>query len=59
MNTILKLVKKQYLRILLNFVKGKNEPVTIYEPLAIIGELSPEEEMEFDEYDKALNYYYK
>ena len=40
-------------------VKGKNEPVTIYEPLALIEELSPEEEMEFDEYDKALNYYYK
>jgi len=39
-------------------VKGKNEPVTIYEPVALIGEISAEEEMELDEYDKALKFYY-
>lgn len=39
-------------------VKGKNEPVTIYEPVALLGEISPEEEIELDEYGKALKYYY-
>ncbi len=39
-------------------VKGKNEPVTIYEPVALIDEISPDEEIEIDEYDKALNFYY-
>lgn len=40
-------------------VKGKSEPVTIYQPVALVGELSTEEEMEIDEYEKALNFYYK
>ncbi len=39
-------------------VKGKNEPVTIFEPVSLIDEISPEEEIELDEYDKALKYYY-
>jgi adenylate cyclase len=39
-------------------VKGKNEPVTIYEPVALIDEISPDEEIEIDEYDKALKFYY-
>jgi adenylate cyclase len=40
-------------------VKGKNEPVTIYQPIALAGEVSADEEMEIDEYEKALNFYYK
>ncbi len=40
-------------------VKGKNEPVTIYQPVAPIEEISHDEEIEIDEYDKALDYYYR
>ncbi len=39
-------------------VKGKNEPVTIYQPLALHDEVSEEEENEIDEYEKALKFYY-
>lgn len=39
-------------------VKGKNEPVTIYEPVSLESEISAEEEIEIDEYDKALKFYY-
>ncbi len=39
-------------------VKGKNEPVTIYEPVALVNEVSHDEEIEIDEYEKALGYYY-
>lgn len=39
-------------------VKGKNEPVTIYQPIALANEISHDEELELDEYDKALKYYY-
>jgi adenylate cyclase len=39
-------------------VKGKNEPVTIYEPVALINEISHDEEIEIDEYNKALKFYY-
>ncbi len=40
-------------------VKGKNEPVTIYQPVALLGEVAAEEEIEIDEYEKALEFYYK
>lgn len=40
-------------------VKGKNEPVTIYQPVALLSEVSSDEEIEIDEYDKALKFYYK
>ncbi len=39
-------------------VKGKNEPVTIYQPIALHEEVSQEEENEIDEYNKALKFYY-
>ena len=40
-------------------VKGKNEPVSIYQPIAKLNEISAEEENEIDEYEKALNFYYR
>lgn len=40
-------------------VKGKTEPVTIYQPIAQLTEISSDEEMEIDEYEKALSFYYK
>jgi adenylate cyclase len=39
-------------------VKGKTEPVTIYQPVAPIEDISHDEELEIDEYNKALEYYY-
>jgi adenylate cyclase len=39
-------------------VKGKNEPVIIYEPMALFAALSAAEELELDEYNKGLKYYY-
>ncbi len=40
-------------------VKGKNEPVTIYQPIARVEGISPEEEYELDEYGRALKHYYR
>ncbi len=38
-------------------VKGKDQPVGIYEPIALVDEISPEEEEEMAKYNDCLKYY--